>query len=1058
LFFALLIIMMHNRNESQDAVMGIRGRVDGMQDGCVIGWALPAPRRKRCRIAVTDDNGAAVAQGFAGAPRADLAALELGRSDLAFRLVLPGCSAPRVFRVFADGVELPGSPLQAGPGQYDGDCVVDGGVLKGWVRERVPDLTAPSINVVTQQGVIVGLGQSGLDADCAWPRAAFEIELHNRCLGAGALRLRVLADSVPFAETSCDLRLLGKLDLLTQEACSGWLMAPDAMRRQLEIEVFRNDAALAVAPCNMRRQDLDDLHTGTDATGFATRFPERAGLETEAARISLRLRGTPIELFEGPYIVAGKPAAVLAAQRAASAVRRMAGIGALEKSVLETALKDFISANRAGIGFIASRQSNAAPQSQEIRLNIIIPVYGDVAATKTCIDSVLAHRIAPLDRVILIDDASPDSGMAELLDGYGIQPNLFTLRNPRNLGFIKTVNRGLAFAGSGNVLLLNSDTVVFAGAFDELAAIAGSAEDIGTVTALSNDATIFSYPGHDLVGDLADADWSTLAEVALVKNAGMAIEVPTAHGFCMLIKNAVLQKIGHFDERYGRGYCEENDFCARAADHGFRHVAAAGVLVQHRPSLSFKAEKEPLLAANLARLATCYPEYFPALRAFERQDRLRPARWALDAWRLEQARRRGTQFVLVISNYLGGGSAKAIADIEQAVGYGAAIKLSLKCREDGSIGLSAETPMFRARFAVSEIDALFKLLDAAAPSHVLVHQLLGFAEAFVRRLQDWGMEQNQFYYVHDFYSLCPRVTFIDSVGDFCNVAKTSVCERCIAIGGAHEDSRLGLAPAPHRALFARMLAKFSAVIAPSASAAGLLLRGFPDLRISVIPHPETFVLPAAQVARRLEQASPAVRQAEDAEEIVLFGALGHHKGARKLLDLAKRARMTHPGLSFRVIGYTSLDAELLAVGNVRITGGYTTEMLPVLVAEARGALALFLHEWPETYSYTLSEALSHGFVPLVPDIGAPAGRVRAMQFGVVYPFPADAPEILRLIEDVLAGRVRRFKEGARPEDFHPGPASVTQTRKILNLPVAEPVKPRHAPGMRALTYEKQASD
>jgi hypothetical protein len=169
--------------------------------------------------------------------------------------------------------------------------------------------------------------------------------------------------------------------------------------------------------------------------------------------------------------------------------------------------------------------------------------------------------------------------------------------------------------------------------------------------------------------------------------------------------------------------------------------------------------------------------------------------------------------------------------------------------------------------------------------------------------------------------------------------------------------------------------------------------------------------------------------------------------------------MSHPGLSFRVIGYTSLDAELLAVGNVTITGAYGTEMLPVLVAQARGALALFLHEWPETYSYTLSEALSHGFVPLVPDIGAPAGRVKAMQFGVVYPFPADAAEILRVTEAVLAGRLRRFREGAKPADFHPGPAAVAQARRILNLPVSAFAKPaRRKPGLRAQTREKQASD
>jgi glycosyltransferase involved in cell wall biosynthesis len=297
--------------------------------------------------------------------------------------------------------------------------------------------------------------------------------------------------------------------------------------------------------------------------------------------------------------------------------------------------------------------------------------------------------------------------------------------------------------------------------------------------------------------------------------------------------------------------------------------------------------------------------------------------------------------------------------------------------------------VFRAAFSANESNELFKLLDAAAPQIVLVHQLLGFTADFVARLGEWVEGRESVYYVHDFYPLCPRVTFIDATQQFCDVAPSGTCARCIAIGGAHDASRLdGLDPAAHRALFGRVLRGFAQVIAPSASAAAYLRRGFADLPVDVIPHAEPG-----------NSAGTAARRAEDDAEIVLFGALGPHKGSGKLLEIARRAKMTRPALRFLVIGYTSLDEELLAVGNVRITGRYEPEMLPVLVAEAQGKLALFLHEWPETYSYTLSEAWRFGFVPLVPDIGAPAERVRELGFGVVYPFPADAEAILQVIEE-----------------------------------------------------------
>jgi glycosyltransferase involved in cell wall biosynthesis len=315
---------------------------------------------------------------------------------------------------------------------------------------------------------------------------------------------------------------------------------------------------------------------------------------------------------------------------------------------------------------------------------------------------------------------------------------------------------------------------------------------------------------------------------------------------------------------------------------------------------------------------------------------------------------------------------------------------------DGSVTLAGEAPLFRARFAPDELAPLFDLLNEAAPARVMVHQLLGYDAGFLARLETWLAGREAVYYLHDFYPLCPRVTFIDATGEFCDLAETARCERCLALDGAHEASRLGLAPAEHRAAFERLLQVIHRVVTPSASAASYLRRGFPDVAAEVSPHPGDELVAAAHWGPR---------PATDPAEILLLGALGPHKGAQRLLDIAKRARLTHPHLRFRVIGYTSVDDDLLPLGNVIITGRYTGESLSPHLAEASGNLALFLHLWPETYSYTLSEALRHGFVPLVPDLGAPAERVRALGIGLVYPRTLDAAGILQLIDAIRAGEV-----------------------------------------------------
>jgi GT2 family glycosyltransferase len=110
--------------------------------------------------------------------------------------------------------------------------------------------------------------------------------------------------------------------------------------------------------------------------------------------------------------------------------------------------------------------------------------------------------------------------MAPMLAQLVGMPNVSVLTNESNLGFVRTVNRGINFAAGSDVLLLNADTVMFAGGLDEICRIAYAAAEIGTVTAMSNNATIFSYPHPALCSTaLEDIGWPALAAAALADRA-----------------------------------------------------------------------------------------------------------------------------------------------------------------------------------------------------------------------------------------------------------------------------------------------------------------------------------------------------------------------------------------------------------------------------------------------------------------------------------------------------------------------------------------------------------
>jgi glycosyltransferase involved in cell wall biosynthesis len=303
---------------------------------------------------------------------------------------------------------------------------------------------------------------------------------------------------------------------------------------------------------------------------------------------------------------------------------------------------------------------------------------------------------------------------------------------------------------------------------------------------------------------------------------------------------------------------------------------------------------------------------------------------------------------------------------------------------------------------------------------VVAHQLLGLRKEFLDRFAEWIKAQPSVSYLHDFYAFCPRVNLIDATGQFCDIPNVKICERCVKAGGSHEASRLTqLSVVDHRALFTRIFTNIGHVISPSLNTEHYFRKVMPKVDILTIPHPQTL------------WQFPAQPRLGSASNIVLLGAIGSHKGSKVLLDIANRARLTHPHLHFHVVGYTNRDTQLMAFGNVSITGEYQAAELRRLIDTTGGRFALFLHCWPETFSYALTEAVAAGLIPLVPDVGAPAERVKAAGFGRVYPFTSDAARVLEALDLLINEPASLHDNGPGPQAFAPVPSTVDTTRTLF---------------------------
>jgi GT2 family glycosyltransferase len=625
-------------------------------------------------------------------------------------------------------------------------------------------------------------------------------------------------------------------------------------------------------------------------------------------------------------------------------------------------------------------------QARSVRrapVEIVIPVHGGTERVLACLESILATGKKP----IVIDDASPAPELVHALAALARRRRIRLICNQRNLGFAHSANVGMRSAGKADIVLLNSDTLVAPGWLEELRAIAYSAPDIGTVTPLSNDATIVSYPnvyGENEVPDLAAT--VRLDSLAREANAGTAVEIPVGVGFCLYIKRACLDDVGLFRaDVFAQGYGEENDACLRARHLGWRHVAAPGVFVAHVGGHSFGGAAAHLRARNGVLLERMHPGYAELIKAHAKADPLAPARRKLDLARWHTQRRRGSRAVLLITHSAGGGVERQIAaavERHRAEGH-RCILLRPSRAPDGSHsvtvsdGTKAGFPNLRYVLP-GELPALRRLLMAERPLAIELHHLVGHHPAVAELVTDLGVPYDV--HVHDGAWFCARVALVGPTHRYCGEPKVSVCEACVADAGNLIDEDIPVAALRQRS--ARIFAGARQVFTPSKDAAARIRRHFPTIRPTAQPHEDDTSFPPLQAA------IPNSRS-----RVCIIGAIGIHKGYQVVLDCARDAAERELPLEFVVVGHTIDDKRLMATGRVFVTGEFAPEEAVTLIKAQEPTLALLPSIFPETWCLTLGDAWRAGLNVAAFDIGAQAERIRRTGRGFLMPLGLSPPAI-----------------------------------------------------------------
>ncbi|WP_338555859.1 glycosyltransferase family 2 protein [Paenibacillus sp. KS-LC4] len=220
--------------------------------------------------------------------------------------------------------------------------------------------------------------------------------------------------------------------------------------------------------------------------------------------------------------------------------------------------------------------------------SIIIPTYNRLPLLQEAIYSIRSSTPEQYE-LIIVDNGSTD-GTIEYLR----EQQITFIGLPSNQGFPAACNWGLRLARGDQLLLLNNDVLVAPGWLGKLRQALGSSKQIGIAGPMSN--FVSGKQQIEMRGNYVE-----MAEQLAAEYAGDYEEVSRLVGFCLLFSRELMDQIGLLDERFSPGHYEDDDYCYRARQAGYRLLMAKDTFVFHHGSASFKQEGQEAVERLLAR-------------------------------------------------------------------------------------------------------------------------------------------------------------------------------------------------------------------------------------------------------------------------------------------------------------------------------------------------------------------------------------------------------------------------------------------------------------------------
>lgn len=623
------------------------------------------------------------------------------------------------------------------------------------------------------------------------------------------------------------------------------------------------------------------------------------------------------------------------------------------------------------------------------KTDIIIPVYGAYDYLKECVKSIREFTDNVPYRLVIIDDKGPDDKILAYLKKIVNREDVL-IENKTNLGFVKSVNKGLKVSGKTHKVLLNTDTIVTKNWLSNMLTAIFTDSRVKIVNPLSNSSSIYSITNLPYkIEKYQDA--IKTGEIIANNENPISVEIPTAVGFCMLIDRGMTQKVGYLDEIFGVGYGEENDFCMRVKELGYKIVLQTNCFVYHKGGISMILSNyikpgESTNQENEEILVERYPHYPLLIQDFLRSSAMSKIKSNIQNTYLRILRKNKRTKLLFqshnrIDSFLIGGTEYHIKNLVDILKY--SYDCFVASYEEGNWRIVQFYDDFQIEYMFplsnyvlphtiynNDIKKdLIDILSLLAIDVVHIHHNLNFCGEVVIACEELSIPC--IFTSHDYYSLSPDYNLMlkyDEAIEMVNNKKNIPDEQIVS-----EYEIADFSGERWLSMNENFLNRMDLIISPSNFTKEKMRKAFPDI------NQEKFISIEHGVDR------PVLKKPENNKKIsiCILGVCSMKSKGRDFVEkLSRNSKTVLKDIKFTLLG-TPDSANLKLEKNFENRGLYKREELFDILEEINPDFILLPSVWDETYCYTLTEAWIMQAVPIVFDRGAQADRIKNNGAGIV---------------------------------------------------------------------------